>query len=217
MSELTIDPENTAVLFTDPQVDALKPEGVMWEQVGDLVEEHDVVEKLETIQNAARKGNVPVFYSPHYYDDDEFESWEELNGIDQKMFDTEMYHVDKEGSNIIPELEPDDNTFVLSSHKHLSGFWANDIQAQLTKRGIDTLVVAGMFANLCVESHMRDAIENGFKVIAVTDATAAPGEDFLEAAKTNAEMIAHETAETDDVVGRLSNAGRTASTEPAEE
>lgn len=218
MGEISIDGENTAVLFTDPQVDALKPEGVMWDQVGDLVEEHDVVGKLEELREAAREGDVPVFYSPHYYDDDEFESWEELNGIDQKMFEMEMYHVDREGSNIVPELEPDDNTFVLSSHKHLSGFWANDIQAQFTKRGIDTIVVAGMFANLCVESHMRDAIENGFKVIAVTDATAAPGEEFLEAARANAEMIAHETAETDDIVDRLSAAGeRSPSVESARE
>ncbi|SDQ99071.1 cysteine hydrolase [Natronobacterium texcoconense] len=216
MGDITIDPRNTAVLFTDPQVDALKPEGVMWDQVGDLVEEHDVVSKLERLQDAAREGDVPVFYSPHYYDDDEFESWEELNGIDQKMFDAEMYHVDGEGSNIIPELEPDDNTFVLSSHKHLSGFWANDIQAQFTKRGIDTIVIAGMFANLCVESHIRDAIENGFKVVAVTDATAAPGEDFLEAAKTNAEMLAHETAQTDDVVDRLRNAPQTSPIEAEE-
>ena len=218
MEEVEITAENTAVLFTDPQVDALKPEGVMWDQVGEFVEENNVVEKLSRLQDAAREGGVPVFYSPHYYTEDEFESWQELNGIDQKMFDTEMYHVDKEGSDIISELEPDDNTFVLSSHKHLSGFWANDIQAQLTKRGIDTIVIAGMFANLCVESHARDAIENGYKVLAVTDATAAPGQEFMDAAKANAEMIAHETAQADDVVDRLSNAGRTStSAEPASE
>ena len=205
---IDINSENTALLFTDPQVDALKPEGVMWEKVGDTVEENNVVEKLANLKEAANEGGVPVFYSPHYYTDDEFDTWEELNPIDQQMFDAEMYHVDKEGSNIIPELEPDDNTFVLSSHKHLSGFWANDIQAQLTKRNIDTIVVAGMFANLCVESHVRDAVENGFKVLAVTDATAAPGEEFLEAAKTNAEMIAHETAQADDVVDRLRNASQ---------
>ena len=28
-----------ALLFTDPQVDALKPEGVMWDKVGDTVKE----------------------------------------------------------------------------------------------------------------------------------------------------------------------------------
>jgi nicotinamidase-related amidase len=210
MLEVDIDSENTAVLFTDPQVDALKPEGVMWEKVGETVEENDVVEKLASIREAAREGDVPVFYSPHYYEDEEFETWEELNPIDQQMFDARMYDVDRDGSDIVDELEPDENTFVLSSHKHLSGFWANDIQAQFTKRGIDTIVLAGMFANLCVESHLRDAVENGYEVLVVDDATGAPGEELLEAARTNYEMIAHETADADEVMSRLADAATTA-------
>ena len=212
MAELTLDPENTAVLITDPQVDMLKPEGVMWEKTGDLVQENDVVRKLMELRNAAREGDVPVFYSPHTYEDDEFESWEDLNPIDQKMFDAQMYDVESDGSNIIPELEPDDNTFVLSSHKHLSGFWANDVDVQLSKRGIDTIVLAGMAANLCVESHLRDAVENGYKVLVVNDATAAPGEEMFEAAQTNYEMIAHETATADEITTRLSTASSESTT-----
>jgi len=202
-----IDPQDTVLLFTDPQVDALKPEGVMWDKVGDTVEENDVVEKLAKLKEAANEGGLPVFYSPHYYNDDEFESWENLNPIDQQMFDARMYDIEGEGSDIIAELEPDDNTFVLSSHKHLSGFWTNDIQAQFTKRGIDTIVLAGMFANLCVESHLRDAVENGFEVLVVNDATGAPGKEMVEAAQTNYEMVAHETAEADEVTSRLTEAG----------
>ena len=217
MSDLTLDPENTAVLFTDPQVDMLKPEGVLWDQTGDLVEENDVIEKLVALRDAAREGDVPVFYSPHYYEDDEFETWEDLNPIDQKMFDARMYDVEGEGSNIVPELEPDDNTFVLGSHKHLSGFWANDIDVQLSKRGIDTIVLAGMAANLCVESHLRDAIENGYKVLVVNDATAAPGEEMLEAAQTNYKMIAHETAEAADVADRLAEASSKSNTIEADD
>ena len=242
MGDITIDPENTAVVFTDPQVVALKPERVMGDKigdivtensvleklarvqgaareadaldpatmmrdmVGDLVKENEIVEKLSNLQDAAREGDVPVFYSPHYYDDAEFESWQELNTIDQLMFDARMYDVDEVGSDIVSELEPDDNTFVLSPHKHLSGFWANDIQAQLTKRGIDTIVIAGMYANLCVESHLRDAVENGYEVLVVTDATGALSEKMLDAARINYEMIAHETADTDEVTTRLSMA-----------
>ena len=206
MSDIDIDSENTALLFTDPQVDALKPESVMWDKVGETVEENDVIEKLEKLRDAAREGDVPVFYSPHYYNDDEYDTWDELNPIDQQMFDARMYDIEGEGSDIIEELEPDDNTFVLSSHKHLSGFWTNDIQAQFTKRGIDTIVLAGMFANLCVESHLRDAVENGYKVLVVKDATGAPGQEMLEAARTNYEMIAHETAKADDVTRRLADA-----------
>jgi len=59
---------------------------------------------------------------------------------------------------------------------------------------------------LCVESHLRDAVENGFEVLTVTDATAAAGHDALEAAHTNFGFIAHETATTEEVVDRLATA-----------
>jgi len=206
MSELKIDADSTAVLITDPQIDFLKPESVVWDKVGETVEENAVVDKLRRLRDAASEGGVPVFYSPHEYEDAEYESWEHLNTIDQIMFDTRMFDVAGDGADFVPELEPDDNTFVLSPHKQLSGFWSNDVQIQLRQRGIDTLVLAGMSANLCVESHLRDAVENGFEVLTVTDATAAAGEEALQAALTNYGFIAHETAETDAVVERLAAA-----------
>ena len=206
MSDVSITSDSTAVLITDPQVDFLKPESVVWDKVGDTVEENAVIGKLVQLRAAAREGDVPVFYSPHYYEDAEYESWEHLNTIDEIMFDTRMFDVSGEGSEFVPELEPDENTFVLSPHKQLSGFWSNDVNTQLRQRGIDTLVLAGMSANLCVESHLRDAVENGFEVLTVTDATAAAGEDALHAAHTNYEFIAHETATTDEVVDRLATA-----------
>ncbi len=214
MSELELDPDSTAVLITDPQIDFLKPESVVWDKVGETVEENAVVDKLRRLREAAREGDIPVIYSPHEYDDAEYEEWQHLNTIDQIMFDTRMFDVAGDGADFVPELEPDDNTFVLSPHKQLSGFWTNDVQTQLRQRGIDTLVLAGMSANLCVESHLRDAVENGFEVLTVTDATAAAGEEALEAALTNFGFIAHETSTTDEVTERLVGGVETA--EPAE-
>lgn len=206
MSELDLSADDTAVLITDPQIDFLKPESVVWGKVGETVEENAVVDKLQRLRDAAREGSVPVIYSPHEYGDAEYDSWEHLNTIDRIMFDTRMFDVAGDGADFVPELEPDDNTFVLSPHKQLSGFWSNDVQIQLRQRGIDTIVLAGMSANLCVESHLRDAVENGFEVLTVTDATAAAGREALEAALTNYGFIAHETATTDEVVERLSAA-----------
>lgn len=204
MSDVEIDADTTAVLITDPQIDFLKPDSVVWDKVGETVEENAVVDKLRRLRDAAREGGVPVLYSPHEYEDAEYDSWQHLNTIDQIMFDTRMFDVGGDGADFVPELEPDDNTFVLSPHKQLSGFWSNDVGIQLRQRGIDTIVLAGMSANLCVESHLRDAVENGFEVLTVTDATAAAGEEALQAALTNYGFIAHETAETDAVVERLS-------------
>lgn len=44
-------------------------------------------------------------------------------------------------------------------------------------------------------------------MLTVTDATAAAGEEALQAALTNYGFIAHETAETDDIVERLAAVG----------
>ena len=206
MSDVDITAESTAVLITDPQIDFLKPESVVWEKIGDTVEENAVVDKLRRLREAAREGDVPVFYSPHYYEDAEYDEWQHLNAIDEIMFDARMFDVDGEGSDWVPELAPDENTFVLAPHKQLSGFWSNDVQIQLRQRGIETLVLAGMSANLCVESHLRDAVENGFEVVTVTDATAAAGREALEAAHTNFEFIAHETTTTDEAADRLATA-----------
>lgn len=44
---------------------------------------------------------------------------------------------------------------------------------QLRKRRIGKVVLGGMSANLCVEAHLREFLEQGFEVGVVRDATAA--------------------------------------------
>ena len=206
MSTVSVDSANTAVLFTDPQVELLTPDSVVWDEIGETVEENAVVEKLVRLREAAREGGVQVFYSAQEFTDEEFGCTIPDTGIGSLMAERRMFDAESHGSDFPPALEPDDNTFVCSPHKGLSGFWSNDIDLQLRQRGVDTLVLAGMGANLCVESHLRDAVENGYEVLVVTDATAAPGRDALEAALTNFEFVAHETATTDDVEERLAAA-----------
>ena len=60
----------------------------------------------------------------------------------------------------------------MSSHK-VYGPETNDLVLQLRKRGVDRVLLAGMSANLCVESHMRELLEQGFEVAVAKDATAA--------------------------------------------
>ena len=66
----------------------------------------------------------------------------------------------------------------------------------------------GVSANMCVESHARDAMENGFDVIILADATAAAGDAAYEAALINYEFLAHEVMTTNQVIKRLKKAKR---------
>ena len=198
-----LDRSRTALLIIDPQNDFLSEGGVAWPLVGDGVKNTKVVEHLVELRSAAKKAGVPVFYCPHLYNENEFATWKHLNPIDKMMFDGKMFHSGTWGAEFHPDLVPDDNTFVLAPHKALSGFWSGDAAIQLRQRNIDTIVLAGMSANLCVESNLRDAVENGFEVLVVKDATTGPGPDATQAAMVNYGLIANEVVTTDEITQRL--------------
>jgi nicotinamidase-related amidase len=84
----------------------------------------------------------------------------------------------------------DGKTLVVAPHK-MYGPESNDLIYQLRSRNIDTVILSGMVANLCVDSHMRALMENGFKVYVVKDAVAAPGDAAYQAALVNYDMIAN--------------------------
>ena len=99
----------------------------------------------------------------------------------------------------------DGKTVVTSPHK-VFGPESNDLVLQLRKAGISQVILAGMSANLCVESHMRELLEQGFEVVVVSDATAAaklPGYDGYEAAFVNYRMMASDVWSTAGAVKNI--------------
>jgi nicotinamidase-related amidase len=97
----------------------------------------------------------------------------------------------------------DGKTIVVSPHK-VWGPQSNDLVLQLRKRHINKVILAGMLANLCVESHLRELLEQGFEVAVVKDATAAPRHpqfgDGYKAAAINFGFLANAVLSTDDTV-----------------
>jgi nicotinamidase-related amidase len=198
-----LDLSKTAMFVTDPQNDFLSKESPAWGLVGPTVIKHKVVEKEKTLKALAKELGIPVFYSTHMYTAQDFANWKSLNGIDKIMFENKMFAQGTWGIDYHPELKPDSNTVVMNPHKGLSNFWSGDASIQLRQYGVETLIMYGMSANMCVESHARDAIENGFDVIIIADATAAAGDAAYEAALTNYEFIAHEVVTTKQIIKRL--------------
>src|ERR1700749_3214619 len=98
-----------------------------------------------------------------------------------------------------PYIE-DGKTIVVSPHR-VWGPETNDLVLQWRKRGISKVILGGMLANMCVESHLRELVEQGFQVAVVKDATAAPkhpewGYGYT-AALINYAYIAHAVLTTD--------------------
>ncbi len=210
---------NFALLVIDPQVDFLSPSGVTWGVVGESVTENNTVENIEQLFKAAKGADARVFVSPHYYYPHDH-TWKFEGALETLMHDIDMFHrdgpletegIEGSGADWLARYKPyinDGKTIVVSPHK-VYGSDSNDLALQLRKAGIDQVVIAGMSANLCVESHMRNLIEEGFEVAIVSDATAAaklPGYDGFEAAFVNYRMIASDVWSTDEAVEKIAAA-----------
>lgn len=207
---LELDLSKTAIIVIDPQNDFMSEQSPIWTLVGPSVKSQNLIEHLQQLISTAEKNKMYVFYSPHMYTHNDVKDWKSLNGIDKVMFENKMFVENTKGHEYLPALMPSKNTILLSPHKGLSNFWSGDIAIQLRQRGIETVIIAGMAANMCVDAHARDALENGFDVIIVADAVAAAGALALEAALTNYEFLAHEVMTTNQVITRLNAAKKSA-------
>jgi nicotinamidase-related amidase len=215
---MKVDLETTALVITDPQNDFLSPDGVTWGVVGASVTENNTVENIGTLFETASQVGMEVFISPHYYYPTdhgwEFEGALEVLMHHIKMFDRKgalsLDGFENSGADWLAQYKPyieNGKTIVTSPHK-VYGPETNDLALQLRKRGIDKVILAGMSANLCVEAHLRELLEQGFEVAVVKDATAAakvPEGNGYEAALVNFRFMANAVWTTAEATKAIEN------------
>lgn len=213
---MKLDLERTALVVIDPQVDFMSPKGAAWSVVGESVTEQNLVPNLMKLFKAARQARITVAVSPHYYypHDHKWKFAGPLEILQHKlgMFDRKgaltLDGFAGSGAEFMEEFKPfveDGHTIVCSPHK-LYGPQANDLVLQLRKQRVDQVILTGMAANLCVESHLRHLMEEGFELAVVRDAVAAPkfpeGDGYL-AALINFRFIANALWTTQETLARL--------------
>lgn len=212
-SDMILNLKRAALVVTDPQIDFLSPDGVTWGVVGKSVEQHGTVNNIELLFKAAKASGMTVAVSPHYYYPTDH-GWKFAGPLEKLMHKIGMFDrkgpltVDGfagSGADFMPQYKPyieDGKTIVASPHK-VYGPENNDLVLQLRKNHIDQVILAGMSANLCVEAHLRELLEQGFEVAVVRDATAAamlPEGDGYLAAITNFRYMANALWTTEQAV-----------------
>ncbi len=217
-----ITPDTTALVLTDPQNDFLSPTGVTWGLVGRSVEENGTVQHIEDLLRAAKAGGYEVFVSPHYYYPTD-KGWQFGGTVEQMMHDIGMFARSGaldlsgfvgSGADWLESLKPylEDGQTVVASPYKVYGPQSNDLALQLRKRGISRVLLAGMSANLCMEAHLRQMLEDGFEVAVVKDATAAAQHpelgDGYASALTNFGFLASAVLTTAEVVESIAEPAR---------
>lgn len=163
---VAVDPRRTALLIVDMQNDFVRPDGCL-----SVPTALATIPAITSLREFAHRHDIAVFYTQdsHYADDPEFELW------------GEHVVVGSEGWRIIDELAPvparGDKVFRKDRY---DGFFRTNLDQTLKARRIDTLIICGTVANICVLYTAASAAIRWYRVILPLDGISALTEFDLE-------------------------------------
>ena len=167
MADLTIDPATTALVLIDLQ------RGIT---AGQTVPNaaSDVVARAARLAAACRRRGMLVVLvrgDP---------------GVDGALFPRPQADqprppmtVTPEWTELVPELGRQSGDVVVTKHQP-NAFYATDLEVQLGRRGIRTILLGGISTNVGVEATARAAHERGFEQVFIPDVMAAREVDLHE-------------------------------------
>jgi nicotinamidase-related amidase len=158
--ELNINPNKTAIVVIDLQ------KGI----ASFPAEPHsakEVVENTAKLLTLLREKNIPVFLVRVTPSADMKDA---LHPIAEESFSRTSFS--PEWSEYMPELNVQPTDFLITKHQW-GAFYGTELDLQLRRRGIDTIILCGISTNMGVESTARFAYEFGYNQILVEDAMSA--------------------------------------------
>ncbi len=163
--ELTLEPAKTALLVIDLQRGILalpaSPHGAA-----------EVVERAAALCRAARDAGILVVFvrvTPSPDGADALRPIADLPPLSPPQLPPDW-------ADLAPELgaRPDE---LIITKRQWGAFYGTELDLQLRRRGVDTLVLCGISANIAIESTARDAYERGYNQVLVEDCIAARSEE----------------------------------------
>lgn len=166
-----------ALLVIDVQ-NGFVSKGGSYDRLGmDTSSYRSVIPKMQQLVNLCREVGIPIFYT---------EATREPSGIDlltkvhrilpksreERIKKTPICVRGTWDAQIIDELKPKDEDHVIIKRRD-SAFQDTEINVWFEALGINTILFAGVDTSICVETSLRDAFNQGYDVILISDATAS--------------------------------------------
>ncbi|MEA2164255.1 MAG: hypothetical protein QOK37_2382 [Thermoanaerobaculia bacterium] len=157
MSDLNLDPSTTALIVIDLQRGIVAREAAPHSAA-------DVVTRCAKLAKAFRHaGALVVLVHVGFSDDDRDRLKPTADAAPPAM------KLTADWSTLVPELDQQSTDIVILK-RQWGAFYGTQLDMQLRRRGIKTLVYGGIATNFGVESTARDAYERGFEQVFVEDA-----------------------------------------------
>lgn len=160
-----------ALVVVDMQNGFCKAGGFM-DKVGlDYRPSQAVIGPVSRLLSTFREAGLPVIFTRYWLNADYSDAGllsellpaaKEHGGMVRETWD----------GDLVDELAPQPGDEVLDKTRH-SAFYETDFDARLKRLGIDTLVICGVTTNVCVEATARDGFARDYRIVLVSDASAA--------------------------------------------
>jgi nicotinamidase-related amidase len=175
MAEVRYEQGRTGLVVIDTVNDFLSEGGKAYPLVKDELDRIGVIENLKRLLSGARERGLPIIFAPMSYTEEDFTTWKHLSGIHKEMYDNRMFEAGSWGADFHPQLSPQTGEIIVAPHKNIDVYATTDLDTQLRQHNVEYVAFAGMSGTLCVESSARTAMERGYHVSLIKDATAAVG------------------------------------------
>jgi nicotinamidase-related amidase len=202
-----IAPARTALVIVDMQADFASPDGAMGRAGADLGAVPAALVAAQRLADAARTAGAPVVFvalttSPQ----DDSAAWAERfrrQGADPAT-SLALCRSGTRGAALVGPI-PLAGEPVVGKLRY-SGFFRTDLDALLQRLGVDTLVIAGLTTDCCVDCTARDAFHLDYQVFVPRDACAAYDADLHAATLKSLAQNFAILVTSDDVVAAWATA-----------
>ena len=197
--------DRTGLLFVDPYNDFLSEGGKLWPLLKEIAEEEHLLDHLRQIVAAVRAAKIQLFIVPHHrWEPGDYVKWRHPNPSQIASGKRQTFAKGTWGGEWHPDFVPQEGDVIIKEHWAQSGFANTDLDQQLKQHGIENVIVIGLLANTCIESTSRFAMELGYHVTLVKDATAAFNREMMRAAhELNGPTFAHAILTTEELLVAL--------------
>jgi nicotinamidase-related amidase len=167
----------------------------------------DVVAKINMLADFCRRIGVPVIWVRHNVN-----ITPDQSGMDAGLYpafhdtnDIKSVSNRSNGTDIFPSMHYDPARDYVVFKNRYSAFLSNppELQERLESLNRTQLIVAGIAANVCVESTVRDAMQLNYEVVLVSDGVTGSNETLLESTLTNTRLFFGDVRTAKDVMGAL--------------
>lgn len=196
----------TGLLILDPYNDFMSEGGKLFDHLKEIAVAVDFENNMRDLIQTSREAGIRVFIVPHHRAGSErdLSEWRAVNTSQRIANEMQLAAVGTWGGDWHPEFGPRPGDVIAMEHWGQSGFANTDLDQLLKQHRIAKVIVVGMAAHTCVESTARFAMELGYHVTLVKDATSAYNQDSMRVAhEVTGPTFAHDITTTARIVEQI--------------